>query len=122
MFRFYFPIGILFHAWVVTFVWPPLFELSGVIKNGTHLGFQSKQYKYKFYGNFFRVPFPLPHWFGVGNVIMTPDGRVAWHLWPSNDKPSLGVMPGHGCCDVAVKVRARRGTVVERAGTSAKLR
>ena len=30
------------------------------------------KYKYKFYGNFLRVPFPLLHWFGVGNSSWPP--------------------------------------------------
>ena len=112
------------HGWWL-FLVPLVNELfsGSSLKMGPPFGMIQIKYKYKYKFMVIFCGSHFPYCIGLGLVIHhDPHGRVAWHLWPSNAKPSRGVMPGHGCCDVAVKGRARRGTVVERAETLRKLR
>lgn len=76
MFRLLFPHWHFVSLMGGDFSWPRLVRtfFRVIIKNGTTIWDSNQnKYKYKFYGNFLRGShFPYLHWFGVGNVIMTP--------------------------------------------------
>lgn len=69
MFRFYFPIGILFHSWVVTFLGPVLFELfsGSSLKMGPPFGMIQIKTNFKCMVIFSGSHFPYCILFGVGN-------------------------------------------------------